>query len=565
MLRYRSNENVKLIIDDNDTSVTYSANWRADGSYITVFGIIPSILDLKNAGFTTAGSQVTGPQNFLTPLSTPLSILRTTSFSSPALLNQMVITPLSLPTQPGRSCWDYFTIVPGNSGSSPYQHIQKIDDASPNMTYNNAKPLSNTSQADFNGTLHSLSSTQSTASLNFNGNFVAVYGALPTGNSLPVLSFTLDNVDQPVPTGQSNPSGSIPRLSASRKQQLSQILFWKSSTLVNSQHNLLIIAKQGEFLLDFILIQTSDGAGTGPTSSSQSLTPTMTYLASPSSTSASPYGSATSSNSASRSPPSGAPSDHTKTRLTVTTIATAGKRYLVDGSGYILRSSMGSVPPPHRSNSALLSPSPQDLTRLSLPTNSQRMSGNTAACYIDNSYLPVRQSMLNTPIIFTPLASTCESVEYKPRSVSRIWTHAGHTVTTFTAFASTRYEHMLDTQRPSLPPSLPPTYRSSTGHGPHQGYEHTIDPLRSLAPSLPPTYRSSTGHDAHQGYERTQRPSLPPSLPPTYRPSTGHDAHQGYKHTQRASLPLSLPPTYWSSAGHGPHQGYEPHEGIVKD
>ncbi|KIL57100.1 hypothetical protein M378DRAFT_421721 [Amanita muscaria Koide BX008] len=217
----------------------------------------------------------------------------------------LVITNLA-----GALTLDYFTIVPANSGSSPYQNIQKIDDASPNIVYNNAKPLSNTSQADFNGTLHSLSSGQSTASLNFDGNFVAVYGALPAGNSLPALSFTLDK--QPIPTGQSEPSGSIPPLSASRKR-LSQVLFWKSSILNDGQHNLLITAKQGEFLLDFILIQTSDGAGIEPTSSSQSLTPTTTYLASPSSTSASPYGSATSSSSASRSSLSGAPSDHTNT------------------------------------------------------------------------------------------------------------------------------------------------------------------------------------------------------------------------------------------------------------
>ncbi|KAM6503327.1 hypothetical protein JOM56_000270, partial [Amanita muscaria] len=117
---------------------------------------------------------------------------------------------------------------------------QKIDNASPNITYNNAKPLSNTNQADFNGTLHSLLSPQSTASLNFNGNFVAVYGALPAGNSLPNVSFTLDSLDQPIPTGQSEPSGSIPHLSASRKQQLSQVLFWKSSILNDGQHNLLI-------------------------------------------------------------------------------------------------------------------------------------------------------------------------------------------------------------------------------------------------------------------------------------------------------------------------------------
>ncbi|KIL57092.1 hypothetical protein M378DRAFT_181747 [Amanita muscaria Koide BX008] len=88
MLRYRSNEYVKPVIDDNDPSVTYSGDWRTDnsyaatyfhaydstihytlqpnanasisyyGSYITLFVIIPSILDLKNVGFTTAGLQL---------------------------------------------------------------------------------------------------------------------------------------------------------------------------------------------------------------------------------------------------------------------------------------------------------------------------------------------------------------------------------------------------------------------------------------------------------------------------------------------------------------------------
>ena len=33
MLRYRSNEDVELIVDDNDTSVTYSGNWGTNSSY----------------------------------------------------------------------------------------------------------------------------------------------------------------------------------------------------------------------------------------------------------------------------------------------------------------------------------------------------------------------------------------------------------------------------------------------------------------------------------------------------------------------------------------------------
>ncbi|KIL57094.1 hypothetical protein M378DRAFT_172153 [Amanita muscaria Koide BX008] len=37
MLRYRSNEDVTLVIDDNDTSVTYSGDWGTNHSYAAYF------------------------------------------------------------------------------------------------------------------------------------------------------------------------------------------------------------------------------------------------------------------------------------------------------------------------------------------------------------------------------------------------------------------------------------------------------------------------------------------------------------------------------------------------
>ncbi|KIL57097.1 hypothetical protein M378DRAFT_421578 [Amanita muscaria Koide BX008] len=80
MLRYRSHEDVELIIDDNDTFVTYSGNWGTNssyaaylqaygstmhytlqpnatasisfyGSYIIVFGILPSNYALEHPFF----------------------------------------------------------------------------------------------------------------------------------------------------------------------------------------------------------------------------------------------------------------------------------------------------------------------------------------------------------------------------------------------------------------------------------------------------------------------------------------------------------------------------------
>lgn len=284
-----SNDIVKFVIDNNDDSIKYSKGWHIEGapkvhytkqsaatasfsfngSFVAVFGVVPSYngfpaLGLNATTVLRSSYQINdGPPEFF---NTTLTAERLTDqvFFQPSTStlvdgpHTLVITNLGGPLM-----LDYLTMVPQSLDSSlsttssmNYHQIWKIDDTSTNITYNNAQALSDTNQADYNSTLHSLSHPQSTAFVNFNGDFVAVYGALPEVGPLPDVSFTLDNVIQPVPSGQSDPQSSILPLPTARKRRISQVLFWESSILDDIPHNLSITTRQGEFLLDFILVRT---------------------------------------------------------------------------------------------------------------------------------------------------------------------------------------------------------------------------------------------------------------------------------------------------------------------
>ncbi|KAF8348551.1 hypothetical protein F5887DRAFT_950609 [Amanita rubescens] len=241
---------VQLQFNSNDPSITYYQGWNA-GSFITVFGILPALANSStNASFILDN----GPPTYFSANLTDQIFQNQPLFQPNATLQEGSTYPPSLEL-------DYYTITPPVSSL-----LIQVEDTDSSILY--AGPWNTTptvaTQPNFDSTLHSTNSPNASLIYSFTGTFIAIYGLYHPGPA-PNVSFT---VDSSPPAPLLNPPDPI-------ISDISQSLFYQSPVLSAQSHTLTVNVgenNQGEFTVDYLLVQTTPTSSTATSSTATSST-----------------------------------------------------------------------------------------------------------------------------------------------------------------------------------------------------------------------------------------------------------------------------------------------------
>jgi hypothetical protein len=297
---YRALEIVLLAMDDvqlqfnsNDPSITYYQGWNAGttsqpgaiaeisfngenrvmflttvesnikggtGSFITVFGILPALANSSTNACSSSYILDNGPPTYFSADLTDQTFQNQPLFQPNATLQEGPHI-LRIINGGGSLELDYYIITPPVSSL-----LIQVEDTDSSILYAgswNTTPTVAT-QPNFDSTLHSTNSPNASLIYSFTGTFIAIYGLYHPG-PVPNVSFT---VDSSPPAPLLNPPDPI-------TSDISQSLFYKSPVLSAQSHTLTVNVgenNQGEFTVDYLLVQTAPTSSTAASSTATSST-----------------------------------------------------------------------------------------------------------------------------------------------------------------------------------------------------------------------------------------------------------------------------------------------------
>ncbi|KAJ7584027.1 hypothetical protein C8J56DRAFT_790114 [Mycena floridula] len=149
----------------------------------------------------------------------------------------------------------------------PPSDAHKIDDSDPSIVYSSDDWITAGSSHEFQSTTHETRIANATATIEFFGAFIQVYGTIPPYQPDVPSPISNYSVDGAIPTTFA------PKLTNTSTSAMYQQQFFASPTLANGNHTLVItsVSNGGRLYLDFVSYDLSRASSGSTTSSSTSL------------------------------------------------------------------------------------------------------------------------------------------------------------------------------------------------------------------------------------------------------------------------------------------------------